>query len=219
VKRAGTGRRHARHCTPYGSASATPSSPPGDITAIHHAPTLGATTVRVQDTPRWPDRGKDRQGGRLLYGAAHHIPPCSLIVRHACNSLSPWPIKGRRTPPPQGTIGDKAEQQETTHDTSYTCSPILPQYLQPLHQGLGSHASSPASLVAAPLQAPPVLSNIVPRAHHCWTYGPSAGTRIKLCLRLLSIDHRGIDLGAYYWLVSGPHSAPTVGSHRGPASA
>jgi hypothetical protein len=121
--------------------------------------------------------------------ARRTIPPCSLIVRHACNSLSPWPIKGRRTPPPQGTIGDKAEQQETTHDTSYTCSPILPQYLQPLHQGLGSHASSPASLVAAPLQAPPVLSNIVPRAHHCWTYGPSAGTRIKLCLRLLSIDH------------------------------
>jgi hypothetical protein len=27
---------------------------------------------------------------------------------------------------------------------------------------------------------------------------------------LLSIDHRGIDLGAYYWLVSGPHSAPTL---------
>jgi hypothetical protein len=27
---------------------------------------------------------------------------------------------------------------------------------------------------------------------------------------LLSIDHRGIDLGAYHWLVSGPHSAPTL---------
>jgi hypothetical protein len=40
---------------------------------------------------------------------------------------------------------------------------------------------------------------------------PSAGTRIKtLCHLLLSIDHRGIDRGAYYWLVSGPHSAPTV---------
>jgi hypothetical protein len=27
-----------------------------------------------------------------------------------------------------------------------------------------------------------VLSNIVPRAHPCWTYGPAAGTRIKPCV-------------------------------------
>jgi hypothetical protein len=51
VECAGTGRRHARHCAPYGSTSATPSSPPRDIAAIHRAPTLEATTVRVQDTP------------------------------------------------------------------------------------------------------------------------------------------------------------------------
>jgi hypothetical protein len=45
-------------------------------------------------------------------------------------------------------------------------------------------------LVFAPLQAPPVLSNIVPRARPCGTYGPAAGTRIKsLCHLLLSIDH------------------------------
>jgi hypothetical protein len=31
-----------------------------------------------------------------------------------------------------------------------------------------------------------------------------------LCHLLLSIDHRGIDLGAIYWLVSGPYSAPTL---------
>jgi hypothetical protein len=51
VRRAGTGRHHACHCIPYGSSSATPSSPPEDITANHCAPTLEATTVRVQDTP------------------------------------------------------------------------------------------------------------------------------------------------------------------------
>jgi hypothetical protein len=51
VRHAGTGRRHACHCIPYGSSSATPSSPPEDITANHCAPTLEATTVRVQDTP------------------------------------------------------------------------------------------------------------------------------------------------------------------------
>jgi hypothetical protein len=32
-----------------------------------------------------------------------------------------------------------------------------------------------------------------------------------LCHLLLSIDHRGIDLGVIYWLVSGPYSAPTQG--------
>jgi hypothetical protein len=51
VKHAGTGRRHAYHCTPYGSSSATSSSPPGDMTADHCAPTLEATTVWVQNTP------------------------------------------------------------------------------------------------------------------------------------------------------------------------
>jgi hypothetical protein len=51
VRHARTGRRRACHCIPYRSSSATPSSPPGDITANHCAPTLEATTVRVQDTP------------------------------------------------------------------------------------------------------------------------------------------------------------------------
>jgi hypothetical protein len=51
MKRAGTGRRHDCHCIPYGSTSATPSSPPGGVTAIHCTPTLEATIVRVQDTP------------------------------------------------------------------------------------------------------------------------------------------------------------------------
>jgi hypothetical protein len=51
VRRARTGRHHACHCIPYGSSSATPSRPLGNITANHCAPTLEATTVRVQDTP------------------------------------------------------------------------------------------------------------------------------------------------------------------------
>jgi hypothetical protein len=51
VRHAGTGRHHACHCIPYESPSAIPSSPPGDITANRCAPTLEATTVRIQDTP------------------------------------------------------------------------------------------------------------------------------------------------------------------------
>jgi hypothetical protein len=147
VRHAGTGRHHACHCIPYGSSSTTSSSPSRDATVNHCAPTLEAATVRVQGTPWWLDRGKDRQGGHQLCGAAHHTSPCSWIVRHACNSPFPWPIKGRWTPPPQGT----------RHNTTHTHSPILPQHLnsfRSLHQGLGGHASSPALLVAAPLQAP-----------------------------------------------------------------
>jgi hypothetical protein len=37
VRRARTGRHHACHCVPYGSSSATPSSPPEGITANHCA--------------------------------------------------------------------------------------------------------------------------------------------------------------------------------------
>jgi hypothetical protein len=51
VRHAGTGRRHTCHCISYGSSSTTPSSPPGDATANHCAPTLEAATVRVQDMP------------------------------------------------------------------------------------------------------------------------------------------------------------------------
>jgi hypothetical protein len=50
VGRTGTGRRHACHCTPYGSPSTTSSSPSKDATTNHYAPTLEAATVRVQDT-------------------------------------------------------------------------------------------------------------------------------------------------------------------------
>jgi hypothetical protein len=54
-----------------------PRSPPEVITTVRSTPTLEATPVRVHDTPWWPDRGKDRPGGRLLYGTTHHASPRS----------------------------------------------------------------------------------------------------------------------------------------------
>jgi hypothetical protein len=51
VRHAGTGRRHACHCTPYGSTSTATSSPSEDAPINHYAPTLEAATVRVQDAP------------------------------------------------------------------------------------------------------------------------------------------------------------------------
>jgi hypothetical protein len=96
-------------------------------------------------------------------------------VRHACNSLSPWPIKGRRTPPPQGTRDN--HRRHTTHSLSNsptTSSATSPGTWRPR---LLSHLAC-----RNPTTGTPVLSNIVPRAHLCWTYGPPAGTRINLVL-------------------------------------
>jgi hypothetical protein len=55
VGHAGTGRRHACHCTPYGSSSTAPWSPPGDAPGNHYASTLEAAPAQVQGTPRRHD--------------------------------------------------------------------------------------------------------------------------------------------------------------------
>jgi hypothetical protein len=77
VGHAGTGRRHACHCAPYGSQSTASSSPFEDATANHYTFTLEAAPVPVWDTPQRQDLSKDRQDGRQLRGAAHHTSPCS----------------------------------------------------------------------------------------------------------------------------------------------
>jgi hypothetical protein len=185
VERLGKERRSACSCTPYQPSSAPPSKP---IRGRHRRlpPSYPRTvTVRVQGRPSWPDRSEDRPDGRPLYSVARRAPPCSWIARRACNSPPPWPIKGEASPQLRGTERLRQIQWNTSHHEL-----ILPQHLQPLHQGLGSYTSSPALLVFAPLQAPPVPSNIVPRAHPCWTYGPLGRNQDKpLCHLLLSIDH------------------------------
>jgi hypothetical protein len=62
-------------------------------------------------------------------------------------------------PPAAGDEDDERrdEQEPFTHHV------LILQFTHNIfNQGLGSYTSSPALLVAAPLQAPPVLSNIVP---------------------------------------------------------
>jgi hypothetical protein len=104
LERTGTGRRHARHCTSYGPPLTAPSSRPvgGGRTTSLCAATLEVVPVRAQDTPRRPNRSKIRQDGRQLRGTAPHASTRRRIVRHACKLLSPWPIKGRAIPQPQG---------------------------------------------------------------------------------------------------------------------
>jgi hypothetical protein len=50
VRHAGTGRRHACRCIPYGSPSMASSSPSEGATVNNYTPTLEAATVRVQGT-------------------------------------------------------------------------------------------------------------------------------------------------------------------------
>jgi hypothetical protein len=100
----GTGRRHARHCTPYRPPSTAPSSRPtgGGRTASLYATTLEVAPVQAQDSPRRPNRSEIRQDGRQLRGTARHASTRRRIVRHACKLLPPWPIKGGAVPQPQG---------------------------------------------------------------------------------------------------------------------
>jgi hypothetical protein len=87
-------------------------------------------------------------------------------VRHTCKLLSPWPIKGRAIPQPQGTrrwiVITHTLSTFTTIlalasiNTSGTWRPNL----------LSRHACSPPSASTT------MQRNIVPRARHCWTYGP-----------------------------------------------
>jgi hypothetical protein len=100
----GDGTSHARHCTSYGPPLTAPSSRPADggRTASLYATTLEVAPVRAQDTPRRPNRSKIRQDGRQLRDTARHASTRRRIVRHTCKLLSPWPIKGRAIPLPQG---------------------------------------------------------------------------------------------------------------------
>jgi hypothetical protein len=117
----------------------------------------------------------DHPDDRPLYTVARRAPTRSQVARRACNSPPPWPIKGEASPQPRGD--ESGGTQRIVHSPSY--SPITSPAT---HQGLGSHASSPTLLVLAPLQAPPVPSNIVPRARHCWTYGPLGRNQDKPCV-------------------------------------
>jgi hypothetical protein len=160
IEHAGTGRRHACYCTSYGSLSTAPSSPPEDAPVNHHASTLEVAPVQAQDTPQRRDWSKIRQDGRQLHGTVRHAATRSEIARHACKSPSPWPIKGRRSPRHRG-IGQRVADNLT-----------LSVFLT-----IG-HASSPASLVATPLQAPRC------EAIQCLEHTPAgrtapAGTRIN----------------------------------------
>jgi hypothetical protein len=72
-------------------------------TANIYTTALEAAPVRELDAPLRPNWNKIRHDGRQLRGTARHASTRRRIVRHACKSLSPWPIKGRAIPQPQGT--------------------------------------------------------------------------------------------------------------------
>jgi hypothetical protein len=119
LERTGAGRRHTCRCTSYGPPSTAPSSlfADDDRTVNHYATNLEAAPVRAQDAPRRHDWIEIRQDGRQLHGTARHAFTRRRIVRHACKSLPPWPIKGRAIPHPQG---GRHEDNNTRRRTANT---------------------------------------------------------------------------------------------------
>jgi hypothetical protein len=93
-------------------------------------------------------------------------PHIGKIVRHTCKLLPPWPLKGGAVLQPQGTR-DNGQRSPTRS----LPSPRYWHLPQSIPLGLGGLASSATTLVA-PSTSTTVRSNIVPQAHHCWTYGP-----------------------------------------------
>jgi hypothetical protein len=103
------GRTGTRHC--HNGHSATYGLPVNDTLELAHhggrstnyyAATLEATPVRAQDAPRRLNGSGIRQDDRQLHSTVRHTATRIEIVRHACNLLPPWPIKGGEAPQPQG---------------------------------------------------------------------------------------------------------------------
>jgi hypothetical protein len=157
------GHCHACYCTSYGSLSTTPSSLPEDAPVNRHASTLEVAPVQAQDTPRRCDRSKICQDGHQLHGTVRHAATRREIVRHACKSPSPCPIKGRRSPPPRHRgIGQWVAVNLTLS--------VFPTILALASiTSLGTWRPRLLSHLACshPSTGTPVRSNTVPRAHPC----------------------------------------------------
>jgi hypothetical protein len=116
--RAGTRHRHNGQCATYGLPvdGTLELAHHGGQSTNRHAAALEAAPVRAQDAPRCLDKSGIRQDGRQLYGIIRHTATHRKIVRHAYKSSSPWSIKGRVIPQPQGT--DTGQRIATTHTLS-----------------------------------------------------------------------------------------------------
>jgi hypothetical protein len=152
------GRTGTRHC--HNGHSATYGLPVNDTLELAHhggrstnyyAATLEATPVRAQDAPRRLNGSGIRQDDRQLHSTVRHTATRIEIVRHACNLLPPWPIKGGAALQPQGET-DTGRWTADAHTLSAFPTILALASINPL--GLGGHAFSPASLVATPLRAP-----------------------------------------------------------------
>jgi hypothetical protein len=175
IEHAGTGHRHACYCTSYESLSTTPSSPPEGAPVNHHASTLEVAPVQAQDTPRRRDWSRIRQDGHQLYDTVRHTATRIEIVRHVCQTAPSLAYKRRGSPP---VAGDRHGTMDSKHSHALRFSPRYWHSPQSHLLGLGGHASSPASLVATPLQAPRC------EAIECLEHTPAgrtapAGTRIN----------------------------------------
>jgi hypothetical protein len=187
LERMGMGRHHARRCTSYGPPSTAPSSLSADEdrTINHYASTLEAAPVRAQDAPRCHDQNEIRQDGCQFRGTTRHAFTRRRIVRHACKSPSPWPIKGGVIPQPQGRMED-----DTDIISQHTHIPPSPRYWhlpQSKPLGFGCKTSSPTTLVA-PLYEHHSATQYSASSTPLLDVRPPSGTRINPVSLVASIE-------------------------------
>jgi hypothetical protein len=148
----------ARLRTPRPTTTPSPSKPPLFQYGTFHDDKTVARTARTT------------ANSAALHAILPHVAKqCGMLVIH------PSLVYKRKVTPL--AAGDMRGHRETSERLSST----LPRYWHPpqsLHQGLGGHASSPALLIAAPLQAPRC------KAIQCLEHTTAgrtvpAGTRIK----------------------------------------
>jgi hypothetical protein len=108
-----------------GPPSTAPSNRPphGGRSTNRYTTTFEAAPVRAQDATQRLNRSGIRQDGRQLRSTVRHTYTRREIVRHACELLPPWPIKGGAAPQPRGhgtTDSDHTHALHLLHDID-TC--------------------------------------------------------------------------------------------------
>jgi hypothetical protein len=112
---------------------------------------------------------------RAVKAAAYSTARCTILPHVAEFALS-LAYKRKANSP---AAGDRQETTDNIRGTTHSL-PNSPTTYSATSPGTWRPGLLSCLACSCPTTGTPVPSNIVPRAHHCWTYGPPAGTRINL---------------------------------------
>jgi hypothetical protein len=95
VGHAGTGRHHACYCTPYGSSSTAPSSPPGDAPVNCYASVGGTRKIRIITLTRVRVLNTFKYNGKAQRdsGASETLAKLKLLYAEYQKSLNEYGVR------------------------------------------------------------------------------------------------------------------------------